>query len=757
MSDTSSRAPIVGASLDRVDGRLKVTGAARYTGDVRLPGMLWARFLASPLPHARIVRIDASAARALPGVHAVLTGADVRPARMGRRLMDWPVLAWDRVRFIGDRVAAVAAESREVAEEALLLIDVEYEELPAILNPEEALREGAPILHEAEETEAYFHFGGARAPIPHLNLQGYNEVRKGDADLERHFASAARVFEHTFFTPRQHQGHIEPHACVVWLDGDTVHVVSTNKAPFSLRSQLSKSLGIPASRIVIDSAFIGGDFGGKGTSIDEFACYFLARETGRPVKAVMTYVEELQGINPRHAATVRLRTGVDARGRFVAHEAEVTFDGGAYGAAKPNVGLIPNGGLATLAGYHVPNTHFTLRTAYTNTPPGGNMRAPGEVQALFAGESHVDIIARELGMDPLELRLLNAVREDQTGPANERFRQPRAAELLETLRRETRWGQDPLPPNVGRGLALAVRHVGSGKTTVNFTLRPDGVVEALTGVPDQGSGSHTLLQRVAAATLSVPLEAVVVRYGTTGEAPFDQGAGASRVTHIVGEAARRGSVELKEHLEHLASEVMGWPSEAVHLESGFFVVEGSGERMSFQEVARRIASGAPVKVSGTFDEEGHGPDEPGDFNFATFMAEVEVDPDTGQVTVRDVVLVADVGTVLNPIAHQGQLDGGFVYGLGNALMEEVRLEGGQVTTVTLGDYKLPTVMDTPPFRTVLLPTEIGPGPYGAKMAGEVSTSGVPPAIANAVADAVGARVWRLPITAEQVLQAVPRH
>ncbi len=737
---------------ERVEGPFKVTGQARYAADVRIPGMLWAGFLTSPHPSARIVSVDTAAARAVPGVHAVLTGTDVAGARFGRRLMDWPVLAWDRVRFVGDRVAAVAAETREAAEEALKLIEVEYEELPAVRDAEAALAPDAPLVHL--DASDYVYLGGARPAVPHPNLQGYQLITKGEADIERAFAAAARVFEHTFTTPRQHQGYIEPHACAVWIDEvGLVHVVTTNKSPFSLRQQLSKATGVPGEKIVVDAPFIGGDFGGKGLSLDEFACYFLARATGRPIKSVMSYADELQGTNPRHATTIHLRTGVDAEGHFVAHEATVTFDGGAYAAGKPGLSLIPAGGTATLPAYSIPNTRLELRTAYTNNVPGGHMRAPGEVQALFAGESHVDMIARELGIDPLELRLRNAIRPGELSIANDRIREHRAVEVLETLKRESRWGEQPLPADVGRGIALGVRHVGGGKTSVVLRLLPDARVEVLSAVPDQGSGTRTLVQRVVAAVLSIPRDRIVVTYGNTAEAPQDPGSGGSRVTHIVGQAALVGAETLKSRLQDLAAEVLGWPTGTVALEGGEFV-SGEGERATFEDVARRIAAGPAVEVRGDYDGSGHGPDEAGDFNFVAYMIEAAVDRETGEISLRDALLVADVGTVLNPVAHQGQLDGGFVYGLGGALMEELPVEDGRVTTPSLADYKLPTQRDVPPLRTVLLPTAVGPGPFGSKMAGEVSNSGVAPAIANAVAAAVGARVTSLPITAEKVLEAL---
>ncbi len=472
----------------------------------------------------------------------------------------------------------------------------------------------------------------------------------------------------------------------------------------------------------------------------------------------MTYSDELQATNTRHASTVRLRTGVTSEGRLVAHEARLVFNGGAYAAAKPRPDLMLSQALGTLAAYNVPNTHLEASIVYTNTVPGGHNRAPGEVQALFAGESHIDMIARELGMDPLEFRLLNCVRDGDIGPANERFREARAVQVLEALRRETNWGKHELPANHGRGLALSVRHVGTGKTSLILRLLPSGQIQVVTGLADQGTGAYTVIRRVAAAALSVAPERIVIQRGTTMEAPVDPGSGASRVTHIVGQATQRGAALLKAELEKLASEVMKWPAGRVRLENDSFTTENVDvQHVLFEEVIQRVQPGAKLpETVGAYDGSHHSPDEPGDFNFAAYMLEASVDPDTGQVRLCEVVHVVDVGTIINPIAHQGQIDGGFVFGLGSAVMEEVRVEHGQVTSVNLGEYKLPTTMDIPPLRTVLVPTDTGPGPFRGKAIGELSNAGVAPAVANAVADAVGARVMSLPITAERVYQALRR-
>lgn len=740
----------------RVEGHLKVTGRARYAADVRQTGMLHAVYVRSPYPHALIRSIDTSRAVAVPGVHAVLTGADLPVhARFGRRIQDWPVLARSEVLFVGDRVAAIAAETRQAAEAAAHLVEVEYAELPVVFSPEEALADAAPILHAHADQYAYL--GGPRPPVTQPNVQGQVIVSVGtDAERADAFARAHRVFEHTFRTPRQHQGYIEPHACAAWIEPDgTVRVVSTNKSPFSLRQQMSRTIGVPEDRIVVDSAFIGGDFGGKGTSFDEYTCYFLARATGRPVKAEMRYVDELGAGNPRHAAVLHLRTACDEHGRFLAHETRILFDGGAYAGGKPLDGLVVRGGLATLSSYRVPAVRLELTSVYTNSVPGGHMRAPGEVQALFAGESHVDLIAREMGIDPIELRLRNAVRDGEVNAPGERVRESRVAEVLETARREIRWDTPPQAGR-GRGVAVEIRHVGGGQTSMRLRVLPaSGQIEVLTGMVDQGAGAHTVIRRVAAAVMSVAAERIVVRYGDTGEALLDPGAGGSRVTHVIGQAALDGGQRLKATLEDLAAETFGWPAGKVTLERDRFVA--GQDSASFDELAARLEGGAPVEAIGEYGGGSHAHDEGGDFNASVYAIEVEVDRDTGAVRVCDALQVVDVGTVINPLAHQGQLNGGFAFGVGAALMEDLPVdESGRVVALSLGEYKLPTVMDMPPLRTVLLRTEIGPGPFGAKAAGEVTNSGVAPAIANAVADAVGARITELPITSERVLAALRR-
>jgi CO/xanthine dehydrogenase Mo-binding subunit len=733
----------------RVEGPLKVTGSARYTADVQMPGMLWLAYARSDRPHARILSVDVDAAREVPGVQAVLTGDDIGDVRLGRRLLDWPALARDRVRIIGDRIAAVAAETREAAEEAARLVQVEYEDLP-LVTLENALASDAPLLHP--DIDNYKFLGPRRPPTPHPNIHGYSLVEKSETgeSLEEAFARADIVLEHTFSTAREFQGFLEPRACVVWIDEQAqLRIINTNKSPAAIRQQLAAALGLPESRIIIDTTFIGGDFGGKGLSIDEFTCYFLARATGRPIKAVMSYVDELQASNSRHSAIMKLRTAVTREGKFLAHQSEAIIDGGAYAAGKVGPTLVVPAH-NTLTAYHVPVTRLEAKAVYTNSIPGGSMRAPGDPQSMFASECHVDMIANELHMDPIELRRRNALRDGEPSVTGERVHRARAIEVLDALERESGW-ITPLPGGHGRGVALGVRHIGAGATSVVMRLLPGGQVEVITGVADQGGGAYTVLRRVAATVMSVDPGRIVIRHAdTSGPAP-DPGVGGQRTTHVLGRAAQAGAVEMKSRLEELAAEAMGWPAGEVRLEGDRFV---AGETTAaFEEVTDEIAKGPPVEVAGEYDGQ-HKPGEPGDFEFAGYVVQSEVDRETGSVRIEDVLLVADVGTIINPVAHQGQLDGGLMFGLGAALMEDLSVQSGRITTPSLGDYKVPCAMDTPPFQTVLLREPTGPGPLGAKAAGELTNTSVAPAVANSVAAACGARVQHLPLTAERILAAL---
>ena len=731
----------------RIEGRAKVSGEAAYSADAHVPGMLYAAFATSSRPHARIVRIDVAAAADAPGVRAVLTGADIGDHRLGRCLLDWPVLAYERVRFIGEYVAAVAADTPAHAQAAAALIDIEYDDLDAVFTPDEALAPGAPVLHES--AESYPFLGGKRRVPSHPNVQG--EERVGQGDIDAAFRDAARIFEHRFTTPRMHTGYIEPRATVVWIDGDDIaHVISTNKSPYALRQQMAAGLGIPEARIVVEPAFIGGDFGGKGLSIDEFVCYYLARASGKPVKAVRTYLDDIQSTTVRHAAEIVLRSAIDAAGQWSAFQMKVAFNGGAYAAGKPIPHLVP--GIGPKTAYHIPNTALERVAVYTNTVPGGHVRAPSDVQIFFALESHVDLIATALGEDPLAFRLRHAVRGSQTDVDGTSYHQPRAVEVLEALRELDVW-QRPLEPGQGRGVAVSARHIGGGKTSAIFALHPDGTVHIKAGMVEQGAGALTMVQRVLANELSRPLSSVFVHRESTADAPLEGGAGASKVTHILGRTAELAAAELLFVLRAATAADAGVSDSEIRFNGGTFTA--GRHSYSWEQAAALACAGGTVERTVAYDSAvAHPAGSPEPANFCGFVVTATVDRETGDVHVDDVVCVADVGAVINPVAHRGQIDGGFMWGFGHALMEDLVVEDGKIVNLSLADYKLPTMRDIPPFRVIELAYHDGPGPYGAKAAGEVSTAAVAPAIANAIEAASGARLYHLPLTAERIYDAL---
>jgi CO/xanthine dehydrogenase Mo-binding subunit len=734
---------VLGTNEIRVEGREKVSGKTKYTADMHAPDMLWAAFTTSPVAHARIVSIDTSEAKRVPGVRAVLTSADIGPGiRSGRMLYDLPVLAYEKVRYVGDRVAAVAAETREAAEEAARLVIVEYDELPAVLDPFAALEPDAPVLHP--DLASYFYAGGKPPERKHPNVQGSRLSTKGAADLDPIFAAAHRVFEHSFTTPRQHAGYIEPHAGLVWIDFDgVVHVYSVNKQPFSVRTWMSNTLGIPLEKIVVESSAIGGDFGGKGLTTDEYVLYFLARATQRPVKHVYTYVEELQASTVRHPAHITLKTAVDERGKFLAHESTVVYDGGAYAAGKPAPALLPGAGYATV-GYQIPNVRLDITSVYTNTIPGAHIRSPADVQCFFAWEQHVDMMAAELAIDPLELRMLNIVRQGDTAVTGEHLNEPQGYRVLEALKRDL--DSHPARDGGAWGYAIVCRHTGGGKTAVDVTLRTDGMVEIVCGVPDQGSGAYTAVQRVFAATSGFDPQHVLVHGESTSRSKQDPGSGGSRVTYIVGNATAVAA-------GLLAVEIAA--RTRLRFEDGRFT--DGARTLGYAEGAAEATRNGAIHVVGEFDGTKHDAEHPADYSFSAFAFDVRVDRETGAFDVRDALLVADVGTILNPVGHQGQIEGGFVYGWGSSTMEEMPIdESGKLTSLSLGDYKIPTMRDVPPMRTILVEAPGAGGPFGSKMAGELSNSGVAPALVNAVAKAAGVRLSEFPVTAERIYAALQR-
>ena len=725
----------IGRSITRGEGPDKVTGKSIYTADISVPGMLWGRVLRSPYPYARIVSIDTSKALALPGVYAVVTGQDVPETRVGRRMMDMPILAQDVVRFVGEKVAAVAAGSKDICDEALLLIEVEYEELDAVFDAEEAMESSAPDLHP--DMDSYT--GLPQPPSGIKNTFAHITWEKGD--IEQGFKESDIIFEHSFNAQLMHQAYIEPHACVVDAsEGNQVNIWANNKDPYMLRDQVSAAWGVPTENIVLHPTSIGGDFGGKGSFMDVPLCYYLSKYSGRPVKMVMDYIQELMAGNPRHPAVMTIKTGVMKDGTIVARQARAIFDSGAYGAFKPRAYL---GGADHLCGvYRMPNARIDSYTVYTNNVPRGHMRSPAKPQVVFAVESHMDMIAAELHMDPYEFRLKNVMREGDASPIGRHWSQIKALDTLEAANKAANV-RDARPANTGIGMAMTDLVQGTGQFAAKIGLSDEGKPELHMAFWDTGTGSHTVLRQMVAEELTLNTSDVQIILETTANMPFSAGSGGSRVTLSAGKAVVAAAVDLRQKLVEAASPLLDAPEDQVSLQNGLLMA--AGRSVTIAEV---LAATGSESLTG---EAHQTPEAPDLTSFCTQIAEVHVDPETGEITVKKIISAHDIGAILNPLNHQGQIEGGMIQGLGYALMEELELEDGHISNLSFGDYKIPTSADIPTMETVLIQGDVGPAPYESKGIGESSNIPVAGAIANAVFDAVGVRITDLPVTADKVL------
>jgi len=731
----------IGRPVPRTDNTGKVTGEARYTSDVLLPGTLWAKTLRSPYPHARIVNIDASRAEKAPGVRAVLTGNDVRGILYGRRYRDISVLAQDRVRFMGERVAAVAAETLEQAENALELIQVDYRELPAVFDPESALQEGAPLIHPDVNT-----YKGLPKPLDQPTNRFVHDVfTRGDVEVG--FKQADVIVDNTFTVARVHQSFIEPHCCLVWIDDrERVQMWSPNKVPHGLKQSLSQAFDIPKEKIRVNPVAIGGDFGGKGAPIDEPVCYLLALRSGRPVKMVMEYREEFFAGAPRHAAIIKLKTGVKRDGTIAAHQMDAYLDAGAYGGFRP--GAVING-IAHAGGcYRVEHARIAISRVYTNNLPGGQMRAPGEPQGFFAAESHIDCVARKLGMDPYAFRMKNLMEEGDFTLTGGHYRAIKAKETLRAAAKAAGYSAAK-PQYIGRGVAMGYRGPGGGTTSLKVGLSPDGLIVIHTSFFEQGTGTYTTLRQIVAEELGCDPEGIrISTLDTDSGVSADTGLGGSRGTRVASGAAFQAARAAKEELLGLAESKWGWAKSDTVISGKKLVNKKTKKQQPWGELLAQ--AGRSITGESLNKDDDHSPVTA----FAAQVAEVAVDPETGEVTLRRLTTAHDTGAIMNPVGHQGQIDGGVVQGIGYGLIEYLPVQDGRVEVANFGEYKIPTVKDIPTLKTVIVASGEGVGPYKVKGIGENPISPTAPAIANAIEDAVGVRIKDLPITAEKIYSAL---
>jgi len=741
----------IGKALPRIEGEGKVTGQTKYAADLPFEGLLWAKVMRASVPHARIVKVDTSKAKALRGVRAVLTGADVKDIFVGTRVKDQPVLAHDKVRMSGDAVAAVAADSEAIADEAIGLIDVEYEELPYVEDPVQALKPSAPLLHE--DRNKYRNAAKLPEGMSGHNLQSYVQWKNGD--LEAGFAMAARIFEHTFRTPLSHHGYLEPCACTVQVHTDgRVEVWPSNKGPWGLREQMSEDFGVAQEKIKVHIVHVGGDFGAKASLIDVPIAYYLAKAAGgRPVKLVFDYTDELLAGGHRHPSVITLKTGVADDGTLTAVKGDIYFSGGAYGSQKANPQATVLGGRRLASMYRCPAIDVRTFCAYTNQVPCTQTRTPGSPQVVFAFESQMEIIAKEMGIDALELRRRNILRDGDANPMGEKWTDILMGEVLDRVVRTSGWKKGGTKKNRGWGMALYDRGTPEGKASSALILEADGKVNILTGVPDVGPGYYTVSQQMVCETLGLAPEKVGVVFKDTDSLPFDPGTGGSKQTNTSGHAVNLSAREVREKLVNLAARELGCAPEEIHQHGGKLTAPNKKSTTTENMIKLAVKeNGGPVFHLTNFVPK----NMPKVTGFAAQVAEVEVDSSTGGVKVLNLTTAHDTGTVLNHLTLTGQIEGGIVTGFGFALMEENPMIDGKIATLTLGESKLPCIADVPPLKTVLVESPTGPTPFGGKAIAENPNVPTAAAIANAIADACGVRLFELPLSAEKIYWAMNR-
>lgn len=753
-------------SPPRLEAADKATGRARYADDISLPCMLHAAVHTSPHAHARIVAYRTDVARAIPGVYAIVTGADLSGARWGGIVKDETMLAHRKVRYVGEPVAAVAAIDAATAIRAAAAIDVEYDPLHGVFSPDEALAPDAPILHEDFAAYAKSVDGGG-----HGNVVFETDVAEGD--VERAFAQCDAIVEATFQTQAQHHVYLETNGCVADVDANgRITLYASCQSVHHVQQRVAEELGEPMARIRVIATRVGGAFGGKHASNLHSIAAWLARAARRPVKLVLSRPQDFEMQRSRHPARIWMKTGARSDGTILARDVRVTLDGGACADESPAV--LAFALLMSRGPYRIANVRARGRVVYTNKLRAGSFRGFGNPQATFAGESQIDDLAAKLGIDPCDLRLRNAMRPGDTAFGG----QPVASCILSVALARVRDAQraaSALPPREGtrRGIGFAVMSHISGLmgTSATVQLRTDGSIALATGCVDLGQGADTVMVQMCAELLGIPIERVSYAQQDSDVSPYNWKTAGSRSTYMTGRAVSVATIEMRQRMIDHAAQMMECAAADLELVPGGAIgLTGIPKTVSFKDIALHslFRSGGPIAATHGFVFDGPGFDPKrasihrlafanlGIYTFGAHCVEVDVDTATGKVDVRRAWCAHDVGRAINPVSCEGQIQGGFVQGLGYALTEAMHWnDEGWLTTTTLADYKIPGVLDAPfDIHAIVLEDPEPSHPLGAKGIGEPSLVGAAPAIANAIRDATAARLTSLPMTPERVLDAL---
>jgi len=748
----------VGKDVPRIDAKVKATGDALFTADLTFPNMLWGGMLRSPLPHAKILNIDTRKAERLPGVKAVITGKDT-PFVFGVSHMDQTPLQTEKVRYMGDPLAAVAAVDQDTLQEALSLIHVDYKELPAVFDPIKAMKPGAPLVHDDKEK----------------NIAA--QYRYDFGDVEKAFREADHVFEDSFETQRVAHVCPETHNCLaVWDGSGKLTFYYCSQMPSVTRVQLSKALGIPESRVRVITNNVGGGFGSRATSKFpmDFAAIILAKKSGRPVKIEYSRDEEFIWSTFRHKFIMTVKTGVKKDGTITGRHITNVCDNGAYSDYGPVVTNVGGAMQGTL--YRFMNYRYDGYTVYTNLPYGGAMRGIGNPQVHYAGETQLNMIAHRLGLDPLELRLKNATRKGDETATGAILKSCGLRECLQEAAKKIGWKEKRAnrKPNRGLGIACGVHFTGvrlspgidADFAGASITVNDDGSVNLATSCVDIGSGSSTVLTQIAAEVLGIEMDKFNTIFGDTETCPMGWGSRASRNTAIGGMAVKKAAEDARKQILAAASQKLEVHPDDLDIKaSNVFVKAAPSKGLSVADVVRfnrYRKDGQAIMAKSHWDAPSQLADKvtgKGNFSMAfSFGAkaiEVEVDPGTGQIHVLDIAASQDLGKAINPLGAIGQIEGGVHMGLGFAMSEEILLdEKGRMKNNYMLDYRVLGAVDMPPVSSILVESDDPIGPYGAKGVGEMATIGTPDAFVSAIYDAVGVWITDLPVTPEKVFMAL---
>ncbi len=735
----------------------KVTGRTEFVSDVEVPGMLHGKVLRSTVPHGIIKSIDVSSALAIPGVAAVLTGADVAALNnhWGLFLKDRPVIAIDRVRYVGEPVAMVAAEDERIAEEALDAIAVEYDLLPFVTDAAEAIAPSAPLIHENLETIKDFYFKGEAKPVAGTNI--FQRYAYEHGDTEKALAEADHRFEGTFEFPMVFHYAMEPHCVVASFQHDSLTVWSCGQSPTAVQKVLSRVFGLPLARIRVISPNVGGGFGGKASVKIDPLVAALAWKARRPVRVCLSISETMLTAR-RLSATVHVRTGVKNDGTIVAKAVRILMNGGAYADTGPAVAV--KAANRSIGPYRIPNLKLESVAAYTNTVPGAAFRSIGGPQAVWASESQMDEIAAALNLDPLELRNRNLLRRGEHVRPDLRPIDVEMGEAMDLASQEMdRLTALDQGSATHQGTALGISDPGiMPVASVMMRLKIDGSVAVVSNSVEIGQGLREVLRTLASEQLNQPIEAIEVLTPDTAIAPYDWGTGASRSSLMMGLAIEDAANDIRRQVAEIAAVVLSVDPEAVQLCEGGIAI--GNERKTFSELLHAyygIDSGEIVSIGRVTPHSNGGrlAQAPLFWETAAGRCAIAVDEETGEIRVRHYVSVADVGRALNRAAAEGQDEGASIMGLGHTLSEELVYQDGQPINATMIDYHVPTIDEVPDnFTTILIESGTGPGPGGMRGMGEGAILPVAPAIANALAAGYGARIRELPLTPERVWRAI---